>query len=51
MNGATPNAKLIRVVPRNTRLSVLGKANQWYMVRLDDGTEGWVAESVSSPAR
>lgn len=47
---ADPNAKLVRVVPKNTRLTVLGKANQWYMVRLDDGTEGWVAESVTSPA-
>jgi uncharacterized protein YgiM (DUF1202 family) len=47
---ADPNAKLVRVVPRNTRLTVLGKANQWYMVRLEDGTEGWVAESVTSPA-
>ena len=48
---ADANAKLVRVVPRNTRLSVLGKAAQWYMVRLADGTEGWVAESAVSPAR
>lgn len=46
-----PNAKVIKVVPRRTRLTVLGKANQWYLVRLEDGTEGWVAESVTSPAR
>ena len=46
-----PNAKLVRVVPRNTRLTVVGKANQWYLVRLGDGTEGWVAESVTSPVR
>jgi uncharacterized protein YgiM (DUF1202 family) len=46
-----PNSKLVRVVPRNTRLTVLGKANQWYFVRLDDGTEAWVAESVTSPVR
>jgi len=46
-----PNAKVIRAVSRSTRLTVLGKANQWYLVRLDDGTEGWIAESVTSPAR
>jgi uncharacterized protein YgiM (DUF1202 family) len=46
-----PNARLVKVVPRNTRLTVLGKANQWYLVRLADGTEGWVAESVTSPVR
>lgn len=45
------SGRLIRVLPRNTRLTVLGKANQWYLVRLDDGTEGWLAESVTSPAR
>lgn len=44
-------AKLVRVLPKNTRVTVLGKANEWYLVRLDDGTEGWLAESVTSPAR
>jgi hypothetical protein len=45
------NGKLIKVLPRNTRVTVLGSANQWYLVRLDDGTEGWLAESVTAPAR
>jgi hypothetical protein len=45
------SARLIKVLPRNTRVTVLGKANQWYLVRLDDGTEGWLAESVTAPAR
>jgi hypothetical protein len=45
------NAKLLRVLPKNTRVTVLGTANQWYLVRLDDGTEGWLAESVTSPAK
>jgi uncharacterized protein YgiM (DUF1202 family) len=45
------NAKLVRVLPKNTRVTVLGGANQWYLVRLDDGTEGWLAESSTSPAR
>ncbi len=46
-----PKAKVVRVLPKNTRVTVFGKANQWYLVRLDDGTEGWVAESVTSPVR
>ena len=50
-DGGDPKAKVVRVLPKNTRLTVLGKANQWYMVRLDDGTEGWVAESVTLPGR
>ena len=45
------SAKIVRVLPKNTRVTVLGSANQWYLVRLDDGTEGWVAESVTSPAK
>lgn len=45
-----PNAKVVRVLPKNTRLTVFGKADQWYLVQLDDGTGGWVAESVTSPA-
>jgi SH3 domain-containing protein len=44
-----PSARIIKVLPKGTRLTVLGRANQWYMVRLDDGTQGWVAESVTSP--
>jgi uncharacterized protein YgiM (DUF1202 family) len=46
----TATAKVVRVLPKNTRLTVFGKADQWYLVQLDDGTGGWVAESVTSPA-
>jgi len=49
--GGHLKARVIRLLTKNTRLTVLGKANQWYLVRLDDGTEGWVAESVTAPAR
>ncbi|HUF92504.1 MAG TPA: SH3 domain-containing protein [Candidatus Limnocylindria bacterium] len=49
--GGDLKARVIRLLTKNTRLTVLGKANQWYLVRLDDGTEGWVAESVTAPAR
>ena len=47
--GGDAKAKVVRVLPKNTRLIVLGKTSQWYLVRLDDGTGGWVAESVTSP--
>lgn len=50
-DGGDPKAKVVRVLPKNTRLIVFGKAPQWYLVRLDDGTGGWVAESVTSPVR
>lgn len=49
-DGNDPKAKVVRVLPKNTRLIVLGKTSQWYLVRLDDGTGGWVAESVTAPA-
>jgi hypothetical protein len=49
-DGGDAKAKVVRVLPKNTRLIVLGKTSQWYLVRLDDGTGGWVAESVTSPA-
>lgn len=49
-DGGDPKAKVVRILPKNTRLIVLGKTSQWYLVRLDDGTGGWVAESVTSPA-
>jgi SH3-like domain-containing protein len=34
------------VLRRGTRLTVVAKGDHWYRVRLDNGTEGWVAESV-----
>lgn len=48
-DGGDARAKVVRVLPKNTRLMVLGKTSQWYLVQLDDGTGGWVAESVTSP--
>jgi len=41
-------ARILAVVTKGTRLTVLEKSEQWYRVRLDDGKEGWVAESVTS---
>jgi SH3-like domain-containing protein len=47
--GPDTNAKILAVLPKGTRLAVISKGNQWYRVRLDNGTEGWLAESVVAP--
>jgi uncharacterized protein YgiM (DUF1202 family) len=41
-------ARILAVLTKGTKLTVLEKRAQWYRVRLDDGKEGWVAESVTS---
>jgi len=47
-NGAGTNMKILRVLRQGARLHVLEARNSWLRVRLDDGQEGWVAESVTS---
>jgi hypothetical protein len=44
-------ALILAVLTKGTKLTVLEKSAQWYRVRLDDGKEGWVAESVTSTKR
>lgn len=44
-------AKILQVLSKGTKLTVVSKGHQWYRVRLDDGTQGWIAESVVTPAR
>jgi SH3-like domain-containing protein len=46
--GAGTNVKILRVLRRGARLQVLETSSDWLRVRLDDGQEGWVAESVTS---
>jgi len=46
--GAGTSMKILRVLRQGTRLQVLESRNTWLRVRLDDGKEGWVAESVTS---
>lgn len=43
---ADTKAKILQVLTKGTKLTVVSKGNQWYRVRLDNGREGWVAESV-----
>jgi uncharacterized protein YgiM (DUF1202 family) len=45
---AGTSGKILRVLRRGSRLEVLETRNDWLRVRLDDGPEGWVAESVTS---
>jgi len=46
--GAGTNVKILRVLRQGARLQVLETRNDWLRVRLDDGQEGWVAESITS---
>ncbi len=46
--GAGTNAKILRVLRQGARLQVLETRNDWLRVRLDEGQEGWVAESITS---
>ena len=48
--GAGTSARILRVLRQGARLQLLETRNDWLRVRLDDGQEGWVAESVTSPA-
>jgi uncharacterized protein YgiM (DUF1202 family) len=47
---ADTKAKILRVLTKGTKVVVVSKGDQWYRVRLSDGTEGWLAESVVTPA-
>jgi SH3-like domain-containing protein len=46
--GVGTSRKILRVLPQGARLQVLEARANWLRVRLDDGQEGWVAESVTS---
>jgi len=44
-------AKILHVLTKGMKLVVVSKGNQWYRVRMTNGAEGWIAESVVKPAR
>jgi uncharacterized protein YgiM (DUF1202 family) len=46
--GAGTSRKILRVLRQGVRLQVLETRTTWLRVRLDDGQEGWIAESVTS---
>jgi len=39
------NSEVIRTLPKDTRLTLLGEQNGWYEVRTEDGVTGWVTMS------
>jgi SH3-like domain-containing protein len=41
--------KVLVVIPRATKLDLLETKSGWHRVRLSDGKEGWIADSVTSP--
>ena len=41
------SARIVAVLRKGTRVEVLEARNQWYRVKLADGREGWIAESVA----
>lgn len=42
------NAKVLAVLKKGMKLTVLEEKNEWYRIKLDDGKEGWVAASITS---
>jgi uncharacterized protein YgiM (DUF1202 family) len=47
---ADAKSKIVNVLTRGTKVTVVSKGDQWYQVKLSNGTEGWLAESVVKPA-
>lgn len=41
--------KIIQSIPKGTRLEILETRGVWHHVRLPDGKQGWLADSVTSP--
>jgi len=48
---AGTTGKILRVLTLGTRLAVVETQGDWVRVKLDDGQEGWVAESVTATTR
>ncbi len=46
--GAGMDSKIIRVLKKGTKLTVLQEKAGWLRVQLEDGTEGWVGRSMTS---
>ncbi len=46
--GPSMNSKIIKVLKKGTKLTVLQEKAGWLRVQLEDGTEGWVGKSMTS---
>jgi uncharacterized protein YgiM (DUF1202 family) len=42
------DSKIISVLKKGTKLTVLEEKAGWLRVRLGDGTEGWVAKAMTA---
>jgi uncharacterized protein YgiM (DUF1202 family) len=42
------DSKIISVLKKGTKLTVLEEKAGWLRVRLDDGKEGWVGKAMTS---
>jgi uncharacterized protein YgiM (DUF1202 family) len=48
--GPGTGARVLGVLKKGARLEALDERDRWFRVRLADGREGWVAESVTAEA-
>jgi type IV secretory pathway VirB10-like protein len=46
--GPAMDSKIISVLKKGTKLTVLEEKAGWLRVRLEDGTEGWVGKAMTS---
>ncbi len=48
--GPSMDSKIIKVLKKGTKLTVLQEKEGWLRVQLEDGTEGWVGKAMTSEA-
>jgi uncharacterized protein YgiM (DUF1202 family) len=48
--GPSMDFKVIKVLKKGTKLTVLQEKGGWLRIQLDDGTEGWVGKAMTSEA-
>jgi len=46
--GPSMDSKVIKVLKKGTKLTVLQEKGGWLQIRLEDGTEGWVGKTMTS---
>jgi cytoskeletal protein RodZ len=46
--GPTMDSKIIKVLKKGTKLTVLQEKGGWLRIQLEDGTEGWVSKAMTS---
>lgn len=46
--GPSMGSKIVKVLKKGTKVTVLQEKSGWLRVQLEDGTEGWVAKAMTS---